>query len=180
MEAMYYYAKQLEIINPGKTKWRSLATTQEITSWINKESKGRLANMIPQDPEKLLIQMKKELTLIAIADQKVVGHVTLWKYNTPGWGELGSLIIHPLFRNQGIGELLCAYFAKAFPLPLQIVATTKTEIAMCVVLSAGFENISFETLREISEPAWRECCPCYSPPECCPKRDKECRLLIRR
>jgi len=171
---------QFEIINPRETLWCSLETAQEVIRWIIVESQGSLANMLPQEPENLLAQMEKGRTLIVVHQEQVIGHVTLWEYETPGWGELGSLIIHPLFRNQGIGEALCLAFSEAFPLPFQIVATTKTCPAQHVIRFAGFQMSSFDELQTMSKTAWRECCPCYSPSENCPKRDKKCRLLIRK
>lgn len=169
-----------KIINPKGTLWCSLETAKEIVQWIVPESQEELANMLPQRPEDILRQMEKGLTRLTILDWKVVGHVTLWKYDTQGWGELGSLIVHPDFRGRGIGKALCETFSDAFPNPFQMVATVKTECARYVIGSAGFEVISFDDLREISESAWRECCPCRTPPEVCPKRNAECQLLVRK
>lgn len=166
------------IINPQKTKWCSLKTALQVSEWITEESQGNLANMLPQEPEMILDQMQKGWTRLAVLDGKIIGHITLWRYETLGWGELGSLIVSPLFRGHGIGKALCELLLQDFPHPFRVVSTTKTSRANHVLSVTGFRSLRFDELRKISNSAWQECCPCYSPPESCPKRDKECYISI--
>lgn len=130
-----------EVINPKGTNWCSLEAAREISAWIAPESRGELANMLPQGPENLLSQMEEGITRLAIWNDKVIGHITLWEYNTSGWGEIGSLIVAPSFRGQGIGRELVKVFSSSFSNPIQLVATTKTERARFVFLISGFEEI---------------------------------------
>ena len=169
---------KVKVINPRGMEWCSLEVAREIQDWIVPESRGELANMLYQEPEDLLRQMEKGFTFLAILGNKVVGHITLWKYQTVGWSEVGSLIIDLPFRGQGIGKILTQVISESFQ-NFQLTATAKTEPARRVFLACGFKGIPFDKLKEISESAWRECCPCYSPPELCPKREGGCKLLIR-
>lgn len=168
------------LINPKGTNWCSFEVAQQVSDWIVPESQEELANMLFQGPGEILWQMKKGLTLLAIRDGKVVGHITLWRYKTAGWDEIGSLIIDPLFRGQGIGTALIRAISASFPNPVQLTATVKTDRARRAFCAGGFVVSRFDELRKMSDTAWRQCCPCYSPPEACPKRDRECKLLIRK
>lgn len=170
--------KIYQIVNPQKTKWCSFEIAQEVSDWVTIESQGQLSNMLPQKPETLLKQMKKGLTFLAIYEGKIVGHITLWKYSTvKSWGEVGALIVAPLFRDMGIGGALIRAILDPF-FDFQIVATVKTEKAKYAFLVNGFEITRFDNLKRASKLAWRECCPCYIPPDACPKKDLECKLLI--
>lgn len=172
--------RKVKLINPYGTKWSSFEASRKISNWIEAESKGQLANMLPQKPEDLLSQMKIGLTFLAVIKEKLVGHVTFWRYETEEWGEVGSLIVDPLFRNKGIGKELVKALSQHFSNHFYMVTTTKKERARHVFLVNDFDIISFDEMRNMSESAWRECCPCFFPPKDCPKRDNECRLLIRR
>jgi len=186
--------EEIEIVDPKGTKWCHIEVAKVIAKWIEPESEPKsekgLSNMLPQSPEKILEQMEKGLTLLAIFREKVVGHVTLWEYNVDGFGELGSLIVDPQFRGRGIGTALCKALSQRFP-SIFLIATVKTKRAKHVLEKVGFKVVPFDQLKKISESAWRECCICIFPPEKCPLRDKPlnsqnpqkltgCLLLIRK
>ncbi len=171
----------LRIVNPEKTNWYLLDVSRKISFWIEKESQGNLANMLPQSPTTIHEQAKKGLTFVAISGiaEEVVGHITLWLYPTAfGWGEIGSLIVDPSCRGLGAGKMLISAILKAFCRDFNLVATTKTEKAGHLFQNSGFRPVKFDELRATSEAAWRECCPCHLPPEYCLKRDKECKLFL--
>ncbi len=86
----------------------SLLDKEEITKisplfaeWISEESSGTLANMLSQSPKELTEQMKKGLTVVAINDIDYLGHATVWTYKSKDWAEVGSFIVHPLYRKKG-------------------------------------------------------------------------------
>lgn len=170
----------LSIVDPRGTKRCSHQVAQEISGLIVPESQEKLANMLPQRPEDLLQQMEKGLTILAILNEEMVGHITLWQYNTTNWGEVGTLIVAPQFRGKEIGKTLVKTLSERFPNPIRAVTTVKTERAQHIFCTNGFDIINFDELRKVSGSAWRECCPCFFPPEACPKRDTECKLLFRR
>jgi|GEM_PF-5229014 len=144
--------------------------------WITEESRGSLANMLPQDAEALVEQARKKLSVIAINDVTFLGHATLWEYERNSVAEVGALIVHPSYRGMGIGKDLIGKVIEEFEAQYDILtATVKTVAAERAFLENGFLRTPFHSL---SRDIRKDCCVCYSPFEKCPKKNKECRLLI--
>jgi GNAT superfamily N-acetyltransferase len=173
-------SSEVVILNPQNTAWCSPENAKIICSWVNPESRGALANMLPQNPASILNQMEKGLTRVAVYNGQLIGHITLWLYRADGWGEVGTLISDVNFRGMGIGKMLVSALCQSFSPPhYRLLGTVKTERAKHILCSCGFDNCKFEDLRKMSDSAWRECCPCYSPPENCSKQENGCSLLVR-
>ena len=171
---------QFEIINPQGTEWCNLETAKTISTWINKANEKDHANLLPQTPEKILKQMEEGTTLLAICQDQMIGHVTLWMYKAPGWAERGSLVVNPNSRRAGVGGALTKEIINRFPkLNIIVILVEKDWWVDYLVSKQGLLPVSFSRFREISEIAWKECCFCHKPPQDCPKQDKECKLVIR-
>ncbi len=160
----------------------SLLDKEEITKisplfaeWISEESSGTLANMLSQSPKELTEQMKKGLTVVAINDIDYLGHATVWTYKSKDWAEVGSFIVHPLYRKKGIGKKVISEIVKEFSKRYRLITTVKTVAAKKAFVDNNFQEKSFGS---INQRLIEECCPCYNPPTRCPKRDINCRLLV--
>ncbi len=168
----------LRIVNGLDISEREKIVASKLFSqWIDKESRGALANMLPQQPLSLKEQMENGLSVVAINDIAYLGHTTAWEYQNSGWAELGSLIIHPQHRKKGLGKEIVGKAVEYFGSKFKLVATVKTEASKKAFLSNNFTIMSFSSLPEEIR---FECCPCFNPPEMCPKMDISCTLLVHR
>lgn len=132
------------------------------------------------------LRLRYEMGLAVILELQgvIIGYAAIWDTESPEWGELGSLWVHPAYRGHGLAVIL--YKKRSELIPSGMRSMTITHDARAAHLALEYGNLIEATKETWGEvPFALSCGPCDRVPEeqkdTCPFRAKEteCRMFFK-
>ena len=114
---------------------------EQLSQKIRKE-----VHLLPQNPENLILQTKQGLSVLALLNEEIMGHATLW-HIADGWYELGTTFVDPNHRGHHINFFMYEQLLEQHK-EKNILATTTNQKSIHIG-----ERLGFSTVRRNSLPA---------------------------